>query len=144
MSNSRIARSVFMRQAITQKWISKIFTKIYNFEFDENYYCIPVILHPPVYLLINSSQQLFDNISSMADKIIDIHSTVDDSNEDKDAINKEFKNLYLRNTLGTYLGYDDYDRLFETAKVNVESRKNPSTEDGENSDMYSGDDEEGF
>lgn len=144
MSNSRIARSVFMRQAITQKWISKIFTKIYNFEFDENYYCIPVILPPPVYLLINSSQQLFDNISSMADKIIDIHSTVDDSNEDKDAINKEFKNLYLRNTLGTYLGYDDYDRLFETAKVNVESRKNPSTEDGENSDMYSGDDEEGF
>ena len=142
MSNSRIARSVFTRQAITQRWISKIFTKVYNYEFDENYYHIDVILPPPVYLIINSSQQLFDNISSMADKIIDIHSTVDENNEDRDAINKEFKNLYLRNVLGTYLGYDDYDRLFETAKVNIESRKNPSTEDGEASDMYSGDDEE--
>jgi hypothetical protein len=142
MSNSRIARSVFTRQAITQKWISKIFTKVYNYEFDENYYYIEVILPPPVYLLINSSQQLFDNISSMADKIIDIHSTIGDDNEDKDAINKEFKNLYLRNVLGTYLGYNDYDRLFDTAKVNIESRKKNATEDGDNSDMYSGDDEE--
>jgi hypothetical protein len=142
MSNSRIARSVFTRQAITQKWISKIFTKVYNYEFDENYYYIEVILPPPVYLLINSSQQLFDNISSMADKIIDIHSIIGDDNEDKDAINKEFKNLYLRNVLGTYLGYNDYDRLFETAKVNIESRKKNATEDGDNSDMYSGDDEE--
>jgi hypothetical protein len=142
MSNSRIARSVFTRQAITQKWISKIFTKVYNYEFDENYYYIEVILPPPVYLLINSSQQLFDNISSMADKIIDIHSIIGNDNEDKDAINKEFKNLYLRNVLGTYLGYNDYDRLFETAKVNIESRKKNATEDGDNSDMYSGDDEE--
>ena len=138
MSNSRIARSVFTRQAITQKWISKIFTKVYNYEFDENYYYIQVILPPPVYLIINSSQQLFDNISGMADKIIDIHGNGDDE------INKEFKNLYLRSVLGTYLGYDEYDRLFEAAKVNVESRKEPPTEDGEASDMYSGDNEDEF
>jgi len=136
MSNSRLSRAVFTRQAITQRWISKIFTKVYNYEFDENYYHIEVILPPPVYLLINSSQQLFDNTSSMADKFIDIHGTGDDE------VNKEFKNLYIRKILGTYLGYNDIDILFEAAKVNVESRKNPSTEDGENSDMYSGDNEE--
>ena len=136
MSNSRISRSVFTRQAITQRWISKIFTKVYNYEFNENYYNIEIVLPPPVYLLINSSQQLFDNTSSMADKFIDIHGTGDDD------VNKEFKNLYLRKVLGTYLGYNDVDKLFDAAKVNVESRKEPSTEDGESSDMYSGDDEE--
>lgn len=136
MSNSRLLRDIYTRQANAQKWISPLYTKVYNYEFDEAYSLIEVILPPPVYLVMNSNQQLFDNISAMADKIID-----NDLHDEEDEIKTEFKRLYLRNYLGTYIDYDNIERLLSTAKVNVETKKIPETEDGANSDTYSGDEE---
>ena len=139
MSNSRLVRSVYTRQARAQKWISKMFTKIYNYEFDEAYYRIDIILPPPVYLLMNSNQQLYDNISAMCDKIMEAELSTE-----SEEVKQEFKKLYIRNNLENYIGYDDIERMIETAKVNVEARKEPNVEDGANSDSYSGDEGEEF
>ena len=130
-SNSRVVRSVFTRQGQTQRWISPMFTKIYNYEFNESYNIIEVILPPPVYLVMNSSQQLIDNISQMADKIIESEMP----NED-DEVKQEFKKVYLRNYLSTYIDYDNIERMMDIAKMNVETKKPAATEDGEASDMY--------
>ena len=110
---------------------------MYNFEFGENNKEIEIILPPPTYLVMNNSAQLIDNISQMADKIIDIVMPDQD-----DAIKAEWKRLYVVNNLAAYINFDMVDRNIELAKINVEANKPASTEDGDNSDMDAAMDDE--
>ena len=138
MSNTRFLKLVYERQRRTSELFSVIFTRLYNNEFDEEYSKIKIQLPPPVYLTMTNNQQLLDNVSQMADKLIEFELP-----NAEDEVKSEFKKLYIRNTLGTYIDYDFVDHIIETAKVNVESQKPPATEDGE----YSSDDlseDEGF
>ena len=136
MSNTRFLKLVYERQRRTAALFSEIFTRLYNNEFNEEYSEIKVQLPPPVYLTMTNNQQLLDNVSQMADKIIEFELP-----NAEDEVKSEFKKLYIRNTLGTYIDYDFVDHIIETAKVNVESQKPPATEDGEYSsdDMGGGD-----
>lgn len=134
MSNTRFLKSIYTRQRDTEKFFSKIYTKIYNYEFNENNSLIEIILPPPTYLVMTNNAQLIDNIIGLTDKIIDTE-LVDESDE----VKNEFKKLYTRSYLGTYIDFSAVERLRETAKVNVESKKNPNTEDGggdDNMDDY--------
>lgn len=131
MSNTRFLKSIYKRQRVVQEFVSKIYTDLYNYEFSENYQKIPIILPPPTYLTATNNQQLFDNQVAMADKIIEIH--MQDKTEEEKV---EFKNIYIRNTLSTYLNYNEIDRMIEQAKVSVEVNKQAGAEDGGNSDSY--------
>ena len=126
MSNTRFLKSIYTRQRKTENIFSKIYTKIYNYEFGENNAEIPIILPPPTYLVTNSTSQLFDNISQMADKICE-----DELGQEDDAIKMEFKKLYIREHLNTYIDFDLVQRLTEVAKVNVERAKTPVAQDGD-------------
>lgn len=126
MSNTRFLKSIYTRQRKTESFFSKIYTKIYNYEFGENNAEIEIVLPPPTYLVINNASQLFDNSSQMADKIIDIEF----ANEDED-VKSEFKALYIRENLGSYIDFSLVERLKQTAKVNIEKRKEPAANDGE-------------
>ena len=126
MSNTRFLKMVYERQRRTAELFSQIFTRLYNNEFNEQYSEIKIQLPPPVYLTMTNNQQLMDNVSQMADKLIEFELP-----NAEDEIKAEFKKLYIRNTLGTYIDYDFVDQIIETAKVNVESQKPPATEDGE-------------
>jgi hypothetical protein len=77
---------------------------------------------------MTNNQQLIDNVSQSADKIIEV-----ELNNEPDEIKSEFKKLYIRDSLSTFLNYNFIDRLVEAAKVNYESSKEPAAEDGENS-----------
>lgn len=138
MSNTRFLKMVYERQRRTANIFSIIYTRLYNNEFNEEYSEIKIKLPPPVYLTMTNNQQLMDNVSQMADKLIEI-----ELYNEEDEVKNEFKKLYIRDTLGTYIDYDFVNDLVETAKVNVESQKPPATEDGENSedDFGSGEDE---
>ena len=127
MSNTRFLKTIYTRQRKTEKIFSKIYTKIYNYEFGENISEIEIILPPPTYLTATNNAQLIDNITQMADKIIEAEM----SNEEDDAIKNEFKRLYVRENLGTYIDYNSVERLRDLAKVNVESAKAPKTEDAD-------------
>lgn len=131
MSNTRFLKSIYKRQRVVQEFVSKIYTDLYNYEFGENYQKIPIILPPPTYLTATNNQQLFDNQAAMADKIIEIH--MQNKTEEEKV---EFKNIYIRNTLSTYLNYNEIDRMIEQAKVNVEVDKQAGAEDGGNTDSY--------
>ena len=134
MSNTRFLKMVYERQRRTANLFSIIYTRLYNNEFDEEYSEIKIKLPPPVYLTMTNNQQLMDNVSQMADKLIEI-----ELYNEEDEVKNEFKKLYIRDTLGTYIDYDFVNDLVETAKVNIESQKPPATEDGENSeDEYGG------
>lgn len=138
MSNTRFLKLVYERQRRTSELFSMIFTRLYNNEFKEQYSQIKIQLPPPVYLTMTNNQQLMDNVSQMADKLIEFEIP-----NEEDEIKAEFKKLYIRNTLGTYIDYNFVDQIIQTAKVNVESNKPPATEDGEYSedDLGSGGDD---
>ena len=80
------------------------------------------------------NQQLFDNISQNADKIIETELA-----DAPDEVKTEFKRIYIRSHLSTYLDYDSIERMIQTAEINVETKKDPKAEessDDENMDDY--------
>ena len=125
-SNNRFLRTLYTRQRKTEKFFSKIYTKVYNYEFGEHFAKIEIILPPPTYLTTSNNSQLIDNINQMADKIIE-----SDFDTEPDEVKQEFKKLYLKDNLNTYIDYDRVERLKQNARVNVEISKKPATEDGE-------------
>ena len=137
MSNTRFMKSVYTRQRLAQKFMSKIYTKVYNYEFQENNSMIELILPPPTYLSMTNIRELFDNIAQAADKIVE-----NDMSTEPEEVKAEFKKIYVRAHLGTYLDYESIDRMIQNARVNVEAAKAPAVEDGAESSMD--DDDMGF
>ena len=130
MSNTRFLKSIYTRQRQTQHFFEPMYTKIYNYEFNENIPMIEIILPPPLYLTIQNNSQLYDNISQMADKLAE--SELYDKDDDVKTV---FKSLYIHNQLSTYIDYDEIAQLTEDAEVYVQSHKQPATEDGNDSEM---------
>jgi hypothetical protein len=130
MSNTRLLKTIYTRQRKTEKIFSKIYTKIYNYEFGEHNKYIEVILPPPTYLVSTNNTQLIDNVSQMADKIIDT-----ELDGESDEVKQEFKKIYVRDSLAAYIDYDKIERLKQNAKVNIEIGKTASAEDGEMSEV---------
>ena len=72
MTNARFVRKIYQRQRKTERFFSEIYTPVYNYEFDTAYYWIQVVLPPPIYSTMMNNAQLIDNITQMADKIVEI------------------------------------------------------------------------
>lgn len=126
MSNTRFLKTIYTRQRKTEAFFSKIYTKVYNYEFGETVPAIEIILPPPTYLTATNNSQLIDNINQMADKIIEA-----EFEGDPDELKQEFKRLYLKDNLNTYLDYDRINMLKQEAKVNLETKKPAAAEDGQ-------------
>lgn len=124
MSNSRFLRRIFTDQRKTEKWMSRSYTKVYNYEYQENNDWIQIVLPPPTYLIFSNNQQIIDQTTQMADKIIENEL----ANEDEE-VKTEWKKLYTRQTLASYIDFDNVDNLIEQAKVNVELAKDVSASD---------------
>lgn len=132
MSNTRFMKEIFARQRATERFFSPIYTKLYNYEFDETYSKINIILPPPLYLLINNNSQLIDTVSQLADKISDIYFY-----NEEDDLRSEWKKHNVSRTLASYLKLDEIMTDFETAKVELTSKTNPATEEGEGGNQNS-------
>ena len=128
MSNSRFVRSIFTTQRKTEKFYSKMYTKIYNYEFGEHNKYIQVTLPPPMYLIMQSNSQLIDNVTAMGDKLAETELA-----EEEDEVKTEWKKLYVRQNLSAYINYSQLEELKEQARVNVELAKNVDASD--DSDM---------
>ena len=131
MSNTRFLKTIFTRQHKTEMFATKMYTKIYNFEFDEHYQEIEIVLPPPTYLVISNNAQLIDNVEQMADKI-----TLTYLDLEPDEVKAEFKKNYVRDALSTYIDYDKVERFIQVAKVNIEAEMGTPTDDGADADMY--------
>ena len=132
MSNTRFLKSIFTCQRKTEKFFSRIYSRIYNFEFNENL-DIEVMLPPPTFLTMNNNSQIIDNITQMADKIIESELA-----EEEEEVKQEFKKLYMRQNLSTYIDFNMIEKLKVQSKVNVEISKDPAVSD-EPADMMDDD-----
>ena len=139
MSNTRFLKTVFTRQRKTKRFFSAIYTKLYNYEYRENYSYIEVELPPPLYLIATNMSQMFDLVSSQADKFSN-----DFLYDKDDKVKQAFKAIHLRNNLGAYIDMDLINREIDEAEIKVKSEENPATEDGENSDESSSNGGYGF
>nr|DAY68573.1 MAG TPA: Portal protein [Caudoviricetes sp.] len=129
MSNTRFLKMIYNRQRDTEKFLSKIYTKIYNYEFEESNPFIAIILPPPIYMSMMNNSQLIDNVNQLVEKIMD-----NEMADESDEVKNEFKKIYTRSFLSTYIDFDTVERYIEVAKVNVEIKKSPATADGASSD----------
>ena len=130
MSNTRFMKSIYTIQRKTESFFSRVYTKIYNYEFGENIPYIETVLSPPTYMATTNISQLFDNITQLAEKICE-----DELSTEEDDVKTEFKKLYVREQLGTYIDFTFVERIKQIAKVNVEQNKSVATKDGSESDM---------
>ena len=131
MANIKFVKMIFFLQAISQKWISKSYTKLYNYEYLENFAYIEVLLPPPTYLTITNTQQMLDTVIQLSDKMTDVELA-----DAPDDVKGEFKKLFLRNYLGTFIDFKNIEKMIETAKANVQANSLPKVDDGEESDNY--------
>lgn len=131
MSNTRFLNQVYKRQGICQRVFSRIYTPLYNYENQENFDWIQIILPPPIYSVMANNAQIFDNVTQMADKIVE-----NNMQDYSDEVKSEFKNIYVRNNLGCYIDYDSIERSIQQAIVAVEVKKNPATEEESGMDEY--------
>lgn len=126
MSNARFMKDLYTRQKKTQIWVSKLYTRVYNYEYGENNRYIETILPPPVYLTMTNNSQLIDSVTQIVDKIVEL-----DLADKSDEIKAEFKKLYVRDYLSTYFDQDQIDKYIGLAEVNVETNKTAAADDGE-------------
>ena len=131
MTNARFMKTVSTRQRKVEKFFSKIYTKVYNFEFQENIKQIEIVLPPPTFLTMNNNSQIIDNVTQTADKIVDTELAAEE-----EEVKTEWKKLYVRKTLSTYIDFNLIDKLLDEAKVNVEvAKKVEGNEGGIDSDV---------
>ena len=131
MSNSRFLRTIFTRQNKTEIFATKMYTKIYNYEYDEHFQEITIVLPPPTYMVLQNNSQLLDNVQSMAEKI-----SMTYLEGESDEVKAEFNKLYVRDALSTYIDYDKVERFIQAAKVNITANSTSATDDGAESDTY--------
>lgn len=131
MSNSKFLRKVFKRQGICQNIFSKIFTNLYNFEYDENEQNIKILLPAPAFLTLTNSSQLIDNTKNYASAIADIMFG-DDQSEEK----QEFIRLLIRKHLGTYIDFDNIDEMMVEAQHLLSYKKSQTVDDNSSGDEY--------
>lgn len=108
MSSSKFLRKTFKRQAIVQKLLSEIMTKLYNNEYPSNTYVnIEVLLPPPGFLQLLNTQQLFESVNQQVESILNM--TYDDEVPMKKRKMMEVK--LKRHYLKGYLDGEMVDRL---------------------------------
>lgn len=119
MSNSKFLRKVYARQRICQNWFTRVFRKIYYFEYGINDMGIKLLLPAPAYLSMNNANQIINNARDYVNSIADIWCA---------GLDEETKAIYIknamRNQLGTYIDFNLIDDMIEDAKIQRSIEKN--------------------
>ena len=117
MSTSKFLRVIYKRQFIVERHFSKIFSRIYNYEYNDNECLIELHLPAPSFLAATNTTQLIANSREYAQQIADLEYLED--GEEK----QEFIKLVIRNTLPTYINIPLIEKFKKQASVNVNTRK---------------------
>ena len=112
MSNGKVLRKAYKRQAIIQIFGARIGTKLYNYEYDENI-SLELQLPPPTFLNITNTNQLIQNVSETVQAIIQM-----EFGQDADQLLVEtFQRKLMRHYLSTYIDSSNIDRIKKEAEM---------------------------
>lgn len=124
MSSGKFLRKAFKRQAKCEIFFSRIMTKIYNNEFDEND-DIEVELPPPAFLNLLSTNSMIQNINETVTSIVEME-MADEQNE---TVRNLFTKKLKRNYLGGYLDLKNIESIKEQSYMEAKIEKHKKTDE---------------
>lgn len=127
MTNGILLRRVMKRQAIYGKFLSDIFTKIYNYEFG-SHETISVTLPMPSFLLMTQASQMIQNATQYIDAVTDFRY------QDKDDTYKaKFKKKMISYYLPYYMDEELISKLENdiTVEMSIDKTKEEMNGDSE-------------
>ena len=118
MTNSKFLRKIYNRQASYAKFLSVIFTKIYNYEYGTNDKLV-VTLPPPMFLNITNTNQVIQNTIEYANNIV--NSVMADITDE--ALKAKVLVKVQKYYLGSYLDTDVLDKLIKQAEQEAQIKQ---------------------
>lgn len=119
MANSKFLRKIYARQSVFSPFVSRICTKIYNFEYKENVE-LEASFPPPVFINTANTNQIAENTKQFVQNVTEF----DLANEQDEAIKNEYMRQLYYFYLGTHLDISRHEEILRKAKQLVEvSRK---------------------
>ena len=114
MSNSRFLRKIFKRQSQYQPIISRIITKIYAYEFNENIE-LEAQLPPPLFLTMANTNQLVDNVKNYVQSVTELE-MADEQDEKLKAV---YTDMLFKYYIGSQIDLSKHEAILKKAKAQV-------------------------
>lgn len=125
--NAKVLRSTYKRQSIFEYYLSRIETKLYNSEYNDNIQ-INCSLPAPLFLHMTNINQMIENTQTHVQLIADYEYNAEAaSNQNVDAIKSIFIRNMMRKKLGTYLKLDEIEDMKKMAEFEFATSKNEET-----------------
>ena len=123
MSSGKFLRKVFKRQAVVERFFSRILTMIYNSEFQTNEE-IKVSLPPPGFLNITNTNQMFQNTNDYVENIVEM-----EAGGEGEEIKALFRQKLKRYYLSTHLDLKTINELKQKAIMEKKVKDSKASED---------------
>ncbi len=122
MSSIKFLRKIFKRQSQYEIFLSRMVTKLYNCEYNDNIK-IDVVLPPPVFLNITNSTQVIENARAYVETIVNI-----DLGDNPDpVVRKNYFKKLMDEAVGTYINIDQNKNFLDESIM--EAKENSYQED---------------
>jgi len=117
MASGMFLKSTYKRQSQVEEFLNKMMTFLYNQEYEETDE-LEVTLPPPGYLSLMNTSTLLENSANYVQSIVETEAESDDGNYIK-ILTKNLK----RQTLSTYINYDEIDEIKKTSMMEFNELK---------------------
>ena len=122
--NSKVLRSTYKRQSVYEYYISRIETKLYNSEYNENI-LITCTLPAPLFLHMTNINQMIENTKQYVQSIADYEYEAEAANDqDAEAKKSIFIREMMRKKLTAYLKMDEIIETKKLAEMEFNKEKN--------------------
>ena len=122
--NAKVLRSTYRRQALFEYYLSRIETKLYNSQYNENI-TITCSLPAPLFLHMTNINQMLQNTKEYVQFVADYEYDAETANDpNSDAKKSLFIRNMMRKKLTSYLKLDEIDEMKRLAELEYNKEKN--------------------
>ena len=125
MTSSKFLRKVYNRQAKYQLNLTRIFSKLYKNEYQDDDVSLEVTLPPPMFLNITNTNQMVTNVSDYANSIAEIEL----ADEEDEMVKRLAVKALTLHFLGSYLDLPAIDEVIAKAKQEASKLKETNKEE---------------
>lgn len=122
--NAKVLRSTYKRQSIMEYYLSRLQSKLYNYEYNENI-SINCSLPAPLFLHMTNINQMIENTRTYVQSIADFEYEASASVEGNDVMKSIFIRNMMRNKLMAYLKLNEVDEMKKLAELEYKKDNTP-------------------
>lgn len=125
MSNAKFLRKIYAKQGIFAPYLSRLVTKLYNFEYEETE-DITVSLPPPVFINTANTNQLVDNTKQYVQNLAEIEL----AGEEDEAVKNEYIKKLFYFYISTHIDISRHEEILRKAVQEVQVKKKKEDQSG--------------